>query len=707
MTITPHPKRMDILDSLPDAYVVLDGEWRFIFLNSTAENMLSRKKESVLGKNVWEEFPEEAGSARYHAYHRALEQQITIHVREYFDPEGSWLDITVSPYEDGVCIHFRDVTMVKSELDERKERYSSLFDNHPDAVYSTDKEGRIVSVNARFEQIFRVAKQEAFHVDFTALAVPEDAAVAGQCFRQALGGESLTCQWRVEQTDGSVQTLLVTNVPITVHNEIIGVYGIARDITEQKRANEDLKRSRANLQQALRIARLGNCEWDHDKRELIISDEMKRILGIAEERTYIKMNAGLDWVHKEDLPSLRNQVHQALDGTPLDTQFRYMHPDGSVRHLKMMAELVREEAGSRRLIATISDVTEAVQRQEKLRKSEELYKLISENSQDAISLSEPDGTIYYVSPGIRHLLGYEPYELIGRKRSYYYHEDDVKNLEVPSGLDTVVTSSRCRHKNGQYVWVETATKLVRDPDGNVIKILGIGRDITQRIAAEELVVKSEKLTLTGQLAAGIAHEIRNPLTAIKGFLQLIDNGYALKNEHVKVMSSELMRIEGILNELLLLAKPHEVKFYRKDINAIIRQVTTLMETEAIMKNVLMYIRLPEQPLYVDCDENQLKQIFINFIKNGMESMAQGGEMSIEAVLSQGLVTVSFTDTGSGISPEQLERIGQPFFSTKEKGTGLGLAVSFSIIENHKGKVSVKSELGKGTTFTISFLPSIE
>ncbi|MDF2937138.1 MAG: hypothetical protein K0Q90_2511, partial [Paenibacillaceae bacterium] len=480
-----------------------------------------------------------------------------------------------------------------------------------------------------------------------------------------------------------------------------GVFCIIQDVTEHKMAEETLRRSEAALQMSLRIANLGMWEWDVRHRSIHLSEEMYVILGLRRNSTKDEIFSCRERIHQEDHPHFSQTVARLLQGQASSVRLRYHHPDGTVRHLEMMGELLSDERFKmNRLIVTTRDVTETVENEEKLRKSEELYRLISENSQDFITLSDASGCMYYVSPGVRHLLGYEPEEMTGKQRSFYYHPDYRKDAQMPHGKDTHIATIRCLHKSGHYVWIELSTKLIYDEKGNVARQLGIGRDMTDRMAAEEIVLKSEKLTLTGQLAAGIAHEIRNPLTAIKGFLQLLDGGFPLRKDHVAVMSSELMRIESILNELLLLAKPHELKFYRRDVNQIIHQVVTLMETEANMKNVVLSFWPWEGSIPVACDENQLKQVFINFIKNGMESMPGGGELHVHTEIRDQKAVVTFKDFGTGIPEDVLGRIGQPFLTTKEKGTGLGLAVSFSIIENHNGTVMVKSELGKGTVFTV-------
>ncbi|HZG16650.1 MAG TPA: PAS domain-containing protein [Candidatus Bathyarchaeia archaeon] len=336
-----------------------------------------------------------------------------------------------------------------------------------------------------------------------------------------------------------------------------------------------------------------------------------------------------------------------------------------------------------------------------LRESEELYRFLSENSQDIISYSTPDGVIRYVSPAIRTVLGYEPEDVIGQNNLDYYHEEDQRMLAEMDFQEKQVFACRFRHKDGHYVWMENSVKQILNEQGEVEKILETCRDISERRASEEYLRRTEKLTMAGQLAAGIAHEIRNPLTAIKGFLDMMLQGQKLKDQYLGIMKSEINRIEAILNELLMLAKPQDMKVQDKNLQDILLQVVLLLETEAHMKNVTITTRLEENSLIIKCDENQIKQVFINFIKNAIEAMPAGGEIVVSTQSYEGYALIQVADQGLGIAEDMMEKVGQPFYTTKERGTGLGLAVSFTIIENHQGKVTVTSEIDKGTTFLVT------
>lgn len=229
---------------------------------------------------------------------------------------------------------------------------------------------------------------------------------------------------------------------------------------------------------------------------------------------------------------------------------------------------------------------------------------------------------------------------------------------------------------------------------------GIIRDVTEEKQAQELLLRTEKLSVVSELAAGIAHEIRNPLTSVKGFLQLVKSQSVENHIYYDIMLSEIDRIDLILGELLMLAKPQGAHFQRKNICSMIREVVTLLEAQANMCNVQIVTRSVLDEIYIQCEEYQLKQVCINFIKNAIEAMPDGGQLTIDLERDGENVFIRFMDQGIGIPKHVLDKLGQPFYTTKEKGTGLGYMVSKKIIENHDGMVQVCSEENKGTTIEI-------
>jgi two-component system sporulation sensor kinase A len=224
-------------------------------------------------------------------------------------------------------------------------------------------------------------------------------------------------------------------------------------------------------------------------------------------------------------------------------------------------------------------------------------------------------------------------------------------------------------------------------------------DITERKKTEEMLQNAEKLSVVGQLAAGIAHEIRNPLTAIKGFTQLLRD--QINKNYAEVILQELDRIDTIVSDLLILAKPQVMEFVRCDLIDLINRTLVLLNTQAIMHNVMIHLNSHYDELYIDCEPDQLKQVFINFIKNAIEAMPNGGTVIIDIQKYANVVQLEFVDEGIGIPKERLAKIGEPFYSTKEKGTGLGMMICQRIIRNHRGKMEISSEVNKGTTIQLT------
>ena len=174
-----------------------------------------------------------------------------------------------------------------------------------------------------------------------------------------------------------------------------------------------------------------------------------------------------------------------------------------------------------------------------------------------------------------------------------------------------------------------------------------------------------------------------------------------KRRYFDIMSGELDRIEMILNEMLVLAKPQDRNFELKHVDLILLEVITFLSPQAMMKNVTIQTDFQRDLPMLSCEEGQLKQVFVNIIKNGIEAMPSGGNMLVRLKTQGDKVVVEFVDEGVGIPEDRMPKLGEPFFTTKEKGTGLGLMISHKIISAHNGTIGVQSRLGEGTTVTLS------
>ncbi|MDR6998180.1 PAS domain S-box protein [Neobacillus niacini] len=485
---------------------------------------------------------------------------------------------------DSSAILIEKRNILEKHLKDGLYSYQSLFACNSDAIFAIDLSGYYVFLNPACEQITGYSQEEIAKKKFIEVIALEDVARVSAYFYQALEGSLQNYDCKIIQKNGQSVDLNVTNLPITVNGEIIGVYGVAKDITEIKRK----------------------------------------------------------------------------------------------RH--------------------------------RLKDSEELYRILTENSMDMIVKTDAEGNFIYVSRVSEQILGYTPTELVGQSSIEYIHKDDIdryllnyhKAIHIqPKSLDTY----RMRKKDGSYIYMEILSNSYRNSNKEV-RVISVLRDISERINAdldrkrtEQLLLNSERLSVAGQLAAGIAHEVRNPLTAIKGFLQLLNVSQEQK-DYIDIIHSEIIRIEMILTELLVIAKPQAMKTAKTNLRELIEGVKTLIDTQAIMTNVQIETIYSSPFQEIICDENQLKQVFINFLKNSIEAMPAGGKITIQTeCMDEKEIVIRCIDTGSGIPPEHLKRIGEPFFTTKEKGTGLGLLVSKKIIENHHGRIQIDSD-ENGTSIAV-------
>ncbi|MEY2194881.1 PAS domain S-box protein [Neobacillus sp. BF23-41] len=360
-------------------------------------------------------------------------------------------------------------------------------------------------------------------------------------------------------------------------------------------------------------------------------------------------------------------------------------------------------------IAIRSDISDRKKAEEHLKETikENIDIKFALDQSSIVAFTDAKGIITSVNDKFCEISKYNREELLGKDHnilnSGYHSKDFFKNLWKTIGSGNVWKGEiRNKAKDGTNYWVDTTIVPFINGQGKPYQYLAIRNDITERKKTEEVLHRQDKLAAVGQLAAGVAHEIRNPLTSMKGyaeFLQL-DEKDPERMEFLSIILDEIERVNTIVEDFMVLAKPKAVELEEKNVVPVIKNVVSLLEFEARKKNVLLTFDCNHEIIQIECDENRLKQVFLNFIKNGIEAMPNGGELHVKTIIHDNNVQISIQDTGVGISKEKLKKLGEPFYTTKKNGNGLGLMVSFKIIESHNGKVFVESEPNKGTTFNI-------
>ncbi|MBD8070160.1 ATP-binding protein [Bacillus sp. PS06] len=332
---------------------------------------------------------------------------------------------------------------------------------------------------------------------------------------------------------------------------------------------------------------------------------------------------------------------------------------------------------------------------------------LADNSLDSIAVLKKH-KIVYVNPAFCELWGLQHDHWIGENIQQVLSPEDKADfinlvdlsLQKMKTLKGNVFSTTSTSGNPRRVQVVLCPDIYRGEH----YVHAIFRDITEQEKAEELFLQHEKLSAVAQLAAGIAHDIKNPLTTLKGFVDLLIAGIGNKETYLEIMKNEITQIERVSKELMMLAKPSETNFKHVNMIEIIENVTMLLDTEAFKQNVKIFKSLPHAT-YVNGDETHLKQVILNLVKNAIEAINDQGKILLHGKIDGNYFVLHISDNGSGIPEEQLQNLGKPFFTTKETGNGLGLMMCYRIIDNHNGQIDVKSTIGEGTEFIIK-LPFI-
>ncbi|MCD5325438.1 ATP-binding protein [Pontibacillus sp. HN14] len=362
---------------------------------------------------------------------------------------------------------------------------------------------------------------------------------------------------------------------------------------------------------------------------------------------------------------------------------------------------------NRELTVFIQDITEVNTYIHALQETEERFSLLADNINEAFwVLSANFQTWEYMSPTFESIFGIA-IPTVEKDYSTWLdriHAGDrdrvIKSLRQMS-IEKIACEYRFEFEPGVWKWIRTKGYPLEKAEK--IMVVGVHEDITDLKEKDELIARSEQFETITRVAAGIAHEIKNPLTSIKGFLQLMMSGET-SGQYGDIVFSELSRIESIVNEFMLLAKPdQEVELEKINLIDIIHYVLALFRAQCRQGGVRVTTDFDASIPDLPSDPKRLKQIFINVVKNAIEAIDGPGDLNVVGTYRSEIdcVVVCITDSGKGIESEQIKRIGEPFFTTKEKGTGLGMMVTTKFVESLGGTIQYRSKVNVGTTVVIT------
>ncbi len=602
-----------------------------------------------------------------------------------------------NPDESGldICI-IRDITARKKleqESNKSKQMYHDVINRAVDGIVVFDREGYFIDVNPAFCSNFAMPKLDLLESKLDDF-VEEDFQYKMKNIWTLLDNHG--------RVRGELPVILHTGerktFEVTITANIYDDYYLAimRDVTEKRNMELQLQKSEERFREMFQHALDAIVLVDNSGVIMRANPAASRAFELPlDELIHSKLHCFVPRENKR----VFSIVKQFVANGEIREELEFHMPNGQRKLLEFTANKGIIDGFN---MIIFRNVSERRKMEKDLRESEQKFRKIFDNAMDGIILWDNRCNIIDANPNARKVLKLSKEELMENYLENFIRYNQLQVLkdhwrECPDSEE--LSGEVSVEDDGGMQIIEYSAKK------NVIEGLHmtIFRNITEKREMEDQLRKSDTLTVVGELAAGIAHEIRNPMTALKGFIQLLQN--SMKDEqyamYFDVITSELKRIESIITEFLVLAKPQAISYQRKSVTVIMKETLDLLSAQASLDNVQFETSIENGLPEIYCEPNQLKQVFINILKNAIEVMPKGGTVSVLlSKVEEEQVLISIMDEGSGIPEDKLKKLGEPFYTTKDRGTGLGLMVSYKIVEEHNGTIEVNSELGKGTTFHI-------
>jgi len=482
---------------------------------------------------------------------------------------------------------------------------------------------------------------------------------------------------------------------------------------------EKLQRSEAYLAEAQRLTHTGSWAWRVPGGGAVhLSEEWYRIYGFDPENGPPAFEECRQRTHPEDRAKWQGAIDRAIaEKSEYEVEFRTLLPDGSVKHIRTVGHPVLNASGD--LVQFVGSSTDITDRK-RAEQATLLLAAIVESSHDAIVSKRLNGVITSWNKGAERLFGYAAEEAVGQNIMLIIPPD--RRDEERAIVERLMRGERVDHfetvrmrKDGSMLDVALTISPMKDAAGAIVGASKLARDITERKRAEAALRQAQadlaymsRVTTMGELTASLAHEIRQPISAAvtnaRTCLRWLGReapDVAEASEAASRIVKDATRAADIISRISLLFKKGALQRELVDVNDVIREMIVLLRGEATRHSISIRIELAEDLPKVMADPVQLQQVFMNLMLNAIEAMKEGSggsELTIKSETDHGQVLISVSDTGVGLSPEQVEQIFKAFFTTKDTGTGMGLPISRSIIESHGGRLWATGVPGSGATF---------
>lgn len=594
-----------------------------------------------------------------------------------------------------------------------EEKFRSLIENSHDVISVTVPGSGMTYISPSVKRVLGYEPAERFGRQYGEIIHPDDMARIQGEFEKLVKtpGATWTVEFRMRHKDGSWRYVESTGTNLLNNPAVGGLVYNLRDVTESKKAEDALKKSEESFRNL--IEKSPDAIIIHTPNKAVyVNDALLKLIGYSKPEDVVGKFPTF-FVHPNDTAAVHHRIDRLKkpgDYNPPQEK-RFIRKDGEVLFVDVVSFLIYFE-GIPMTVAVARDLTERKKTEEALRQSERNFRNLIEKSPDGViihTIGDPPQMVY-VNDAMLQFLGYaKPEELMRLKPNEFIREKDIpviieriERLKTHGDYNPPQEKVFVR-KDGEEVHAEVVSFFIHYEGLPMVAV--VVRDLTERKKTEESLIRMERLSTIGEMSAGMAHEIRNPLAAISMAAQMLKRKKPKEDQgQLKTILEQADRLEKLVRETLIFAKPDAVLNMNSiSVKAALESALRLSQIQfgPSHQKIKIVWDVPKVDVEVKAELGRLQQIFVNLLLNAYQALGDGGEIILGLRREGSFVKVIVQDNGPGIPNEEINRIFEPFFTTKKTGSGLGLAVSQRIAQEYGGSIEVKKRLPCGSEFIVS------
>ena len=625
------------------------------------------------------------------------------------------------------------VRALEKALSESENRFRTLLRNSSDIQVIIDENGIEQFVSDSVLAITGYSPQEFIGKSGFEFIHPDDVGILTESLKKVQKDKAgfVRTEYRHRKKDGSWLNLEAVGTNLLDDPSIKGIVINVRDVTRERQAEKAMIESQSRLQSTFSAAPVGLCIVK-DREYIAVNDTYCDIMGYTEVEL-IGRTTRMLYENEDERDRVGRALYAPLRDLGISSiETRHVRKDGVVRDIFLRASPVSMDDSTKGVVVAIEDVTERRRVRKALQNSEERYRSIIENIQEGYYEVDIAGNFMFYNESMCKILGYERDEMVGmNNRNFSSQKAARKQYEAFNKVYREGTPAKgfewqVIRKDGTIGILETSVALIRDSASNPIGFRGIARDVTEEKRIKDQLQRAEKMETVGTLAGGVAHDLNNLLSGIVSYPELLlmqlpeDSPF---RKPIATIQKSGEKAVAVVQDLLTLARRAVMPTEPVDLNQVVSQFLSSPEYHKIREyspDVQTEVRLEEaEGLTIMGSPTHLSKTVMNLLSNAVEAMPRGGRIVVSTdqcymdrpvagydhIKEGDYVTLTVADTGTGISPDDIDKIFEPFYTKKKmgrSGTGLGMAVVWGTVKDHKGFIDVQSTEGEGTTFKLYF-----